>query len=296
MVLGSCTSLQVGAALATQLFPRIGSAGVTLLRLSIAAAVLVLATRPRSRGWDRTQWKAVIGFGMSLAAMNGSFYAALARIPLGPAVTIEFLGPLVLAAVLSRRLRDLTWVVLAAAGVTLLGVAGEGGVHGLDVVGVAFALVAGGFWALYILASARAGAAVPGQAGLAVALVVAALLLLPVGIGGAIDAIAHPRLLPLAVGTGLLASVIPYSLELSALRRLPAGVFGILLSLEPAIATVAGWLLLSQGLDALQAIAVSAVVIASAASTVSTRRSTKATTTSSAGERDRPPQAAQRGG
>jgi inner membrane transporter RhtA len=273
MVLGSCTSLQVGAACAAQLFPRIGSNGATLLRLSVAAVVLVVAARPAVRRWTRRQWAAVAVFGLSLAAMNGSFYAAIARIPLGTAVTIEFLGPLTLAAVLSRRRRDLTWVGLAAVGVALLGLTGSGATTGrLDGVGVLFALVAAVFWAGYILASTRVGATVPGQGGLAGALVVAALVLLPLGAPGALTALRDPRLLLLAAGTGVLASVIPYSLELSALRRLSPRVFGVLLSLEPAIAAIAGWLLLSQRLGGWEAAAVGIVVLASVGSTLTARR------------------------
>jgi inner membrane transporter RhtA len=273
MVLGSCTSLQVGAACAAQLFPRIGSNGATFLRLTVAAVVLVAAARPALHRWTRRQWGSVVLFGLSLAGMNGSFYESIARIPLGTAVTIEFLGPLTLAAVLSRRPRDLTWVALAAAGVGLLGLTGSGTTTGsLDGVGVLFALVAAVFWAAYILASARVGATVPGQGGLAVALVVAALALLPLGAPGALTAVGSTRLLLLAAGTGVLASVIPYSLELAALRRLPPPVFGVLLSLEPAIAATAGWLLLSQRLGGWEAAAVGVVVLASVGSTLTARR------------------------
>lgn len=272
MVLGSCTSIQVGAACAARLFPYIGSLSATFIRLFVAAFVLLVATRPALHRWSRGQWGAVAVFGLSLAAMNGGFYEAIARIPLGPAVTIEFLGPLTLAAVLSRRLRDLVWVVLAGAGVALLGLGGHEGAAGhLDAVGVGFALAAGVFWAGYILASARVGALVPGQAGLAVAVSVGALVLLPVGISGAVVTAGDPKLLLLAAGTGLLASVIPYSLELSALRRLPARVFGVLLSLEPAIAATAGWLLLGQHQGPLAWLAVGVVVAASAGSTLTAR-------------------------
>jgi inner membrane transporter RhtA len=272
MVLGSCTSLQVGAACAARLFPVIGSSAATFVRLAVAAVIVLAATRPRVRGWSGGQWRSVVVFGLSLAAMNGCFYASIARIPLGTAVTIEFLGPLTLSAVLSRRLRDLVWVVLAAAGVVLLGLADTHGSGRLDPVGVAFALVAAGFWALYILASARVGGQVPGQGGLAVALAVGALALLPVGARGVAPLVRSPHLLLLAGGTAVLASVIPYSLELAALRRLPPPVFGVLLSLEPAVAAAAGLLLLGQALGPLQWTAVGVVVLASVGSTLTARR------------------------
>jgi inner membrane transporter RhtA len=270
MVLGSCVSLQVGAALAAQLFGNTGPAGTTLLRLGVAALVLLAVARPRVRSWSRPQWRAVAVFGGSLAGMNGSFYASIDRIPLGTAVTIEFLGPLVLAAALSRRARDLGWVLLAAAGVALLGLADGAGLH-LDGVGVLFALSAAGFWALYILASARVGALVPGQGGLAVAMAVGALVLVPVGAHGAAAAFPDPHLLLLVAGTALLASVVPYTLEFAALRRLPERVFGVLLSLEPAVATLAGWLLLGQRTPAVGLLAVGVVVSASVGSTLTAR-------------------------
>jgi inner membrane transporter RhtA len=271
LVLGSCASLQLGAALAAQLFGAAGPAGTTLLRLGIAALVLLAVTRPRVRSWTGRQWLAVAGFGVSLAGMNGSFYAAIDRIPLGTAVTIEFLGPLVLAAALSRRARDGSWVLLAAAGVVFLGLTDGGAGAGLDSVGVLFALVAAVFWALYILCSARVGARVPGQAGLAVAMALGALVLVPIGAPGAARAFLDPHLVLLVAGTALLASVVPYTLEFAALRRLPARVFGVLLSLEPAIATLAGWLLLGQGIGASGLVAVGVVVLASVGSTLTAR-------------------------
>ncbi|MDQ2583699.1 EamA family transporter [Saccharothrix yanglingensis] len=273
MVLGSCTSLQVGAALAARLFPAAGPAGATLLRLALAAAVLCAVVRPTLRGWERRHWAAAVLFGLSLAGMNGFFYASIARIPLGVAVTVEFLGPLVLAAALSRRARDLAWVGLAAVGVVALGWSGDGAASGLDPLGVVFALVAGVFWAGYILAGARLGAVVPGQGGLVVGLAVAAVVLLPLGAGGAWHAVGDPQLLLVALGTGVLASVIPYTLELAALRRLPRPVFGVLLSLEPVVATLVGVLLLSQHVGPLTVAAVGLVVVASAGSTLSSRAS-----------------------
>ncbi|MBB2901250.1 inner membrane transporter RhtA [Kineococcus radiotolerans] len=267
LVLGSCTSLQIGAALAVHLFALGGSTGTTFLRLGLAALVLLLVVRPRVRGWTRGQWRAAAALGLALAGMNLSFYTALSRIDLGTAVTIEFLGPLALAAATSRRARDLLWVGLALAGVGVLGVAGETHGDGLDPVGAGFALLAGAFWAGYIRAGARLGREVPGHGGLAVATAVATLVLAPVGVPGALRALQAPDGLLLALGTAVLASVVPYSLELAALRRLPQRTFGVLLSLEPVVASLAGWALLGQALTLLAALGIVLVVVASAGAT-----------------------------
>ncbi|WP_432510049.1 EamA family transporter [Kineococcus sp. SYSU DK001] len=273
LVLGSCTSLQVGAALAVQLFALGGSTGTTFLRLALAALVLLVVVRPRLRGWTGVQWRAAAALGVSLGAMNGFFYAALSRIDLGTAVTIEFLGPLALSAVLSRRARDLLWVALALGGVVLLGVAGEHHGGSLDPLGVGFALLAGACWAAYILTSARVGRLVPGHGGLVVATAVGALALLPLGAAGALRAVQAPHGAWLALGTAVLASVIPYSLELAALRRLPQRTFGVLLSLEPVIASLAGWALLGQSMTPLGGAGVVLVVLASAGATAAAARS-----------------------
>ena len=196
LVLGSCTSFQFGAALATRLFPVTGAVGATLLRLGLAAIVLLAVTRPRVRGWSKAQWRSVILYGVSLAGMNGFYYAALARLPLSAAVTIQFLGPLTLSAALSRRWRDGAWIVLALLGVLTLGLADRhgrgGGGGGLDLVGVALALVSAAFWALYIVAGSRASAAVPGRGGVAVAMTAGALVLLPFGTIGAWHVVGRP--------------------------------------------------------------------------------------------------------
>jgi inner membrane transporter RhtA len=265
MVLGSCVSLQLGAACAAQLFPHIGATPSTLLRLGVASAILLAFARPTLRTLRPDQWRAVVVLGVCLAGMNGFFYASIDRIPLGTAVTIELLGPLALAAVTSRRARDVGWVALALAGVLLLGFGGHGP-GGLDGWGVVFALAAGAFWAAYILAGARVGAVVPGLGGLAMGLGVGALVLVPLGASGAAAAFARPDLLVVVLATAVLASVVPYTLELSALRRLSPGAFGVLLSLEPAVAAVAGWLLLDQGLRPLGVVAIALVVAASAGS------------------------------
>ncbi|NHU84185.1 EamA family transporter [Kocuria sp. JC486] len=272
LVLGSCVSLQTGAALAMQLFPVLGSWGTTSIRLLVAAVVLMAIVRPKVRAWTGRQWRAAIAFGIAMALMNGFFYAALARIPLGPAVSIEFLGPLVLAAVLSLRPRDLIWVGLALAGVALFGLESALGSGGLDPVGVVLVLIAGGFWALYILTSSHVGQLIPGPGGLAVALLIAALLLLPFGAARLPQIVSDPHLLFLALGTGILASLLPYVLELSALRTLPRPVFGILLSLEPAVATLAGWILLGQEASGWKLMAVALVMTASIGSTLAARQ------------------------
>jgi inner membrane transporter RhtA len=282
LVLGSCTSFQFGAALATHLFPVTGAVGATLLRLGLAAIVLLAVTRPRVRGWSGAQWRSVILFGVSLAGMNGFYYAALARLPLSAAVTIQFLGPLTLSAALSRRWRDGCWIVLALLGVLTLGLAdrhgsGSGGGGGLDPLGVAFALVSAAFWALYIVAGSRAGAAVPGRGGVAVAMTAGALVLLPFGAVGAGHVAGRPGPMLLALGVALLASVVPYTLEFAAMRRAPRRVFGILLSLDPALATLAGWLLLGQRSSPVAIAAVAVVITASVGSTLSARDSIPST-------------------
>jgi inner membrane transporter RhtA len=276
LVLGSCTSFQFGAALATHLFPVTGAPGATLLRFALAALVLVAVTRPRVRGWRRAQWRSVALYGVSLAGMNAFYYAALTRLPLGAAVTIQFLGPLTLSAMLSRRWRDAGWVVLALLGVLVLGMTdrhGSGAGAGLDPVGVGLVLVSAAFWALYVVTGTRASAAVPGRSAVAVAMVVGTLVLLPFGARGAWHVAGRPLPMLLAFGVAMLASVVPYTLEFSAMRRAPRRVFGILLSLDPALATLAGWLLLGQRSSPLAIAAVVTVITASVGSTLSARQS-----------------------
>lgn len=271
-VLGSCISLQVGAALATQLFDQLGPFGTTTLRLAIAAIVLLVIVRPKVHRFTREQWIAVILFGIVVGAMNGNFYAAIDRIPLGTAVALEFLGPLTVAAVLSTRRSDLLWVALALAGVSLFGLESLTGASDLDILGVVFALIAAVFWGLYVLTSARVGRLVPGQDGLAVAMAVGALTVLPFGAPGALVGLMDLRLLALAAATAIVASVLPYSLELAALRRLPRHVFGILLSLEPVLALLAGMLLMGQDASGLRVLAAVLVVSASTGVTLTARR------------------------
>ena len=224
MVLGAVASVQFGAGLAATLFADLGPIGTVLLRVGFAAVVLVAIWRPRMRGLTREQWWLIAAFGVSLAAMNGLYYLAIDRIPQGVAVTFEFVGPLGVALAASRERLDVLWAVLAAAGVVLLGGFGSS----LDAAGVAFALGAGASWAAYILLNARVGRTFRGGDGLALAMVAGTAVLVVPGVADAGAALLDPELLALGAAVALLSSVIPYSLELEALRRIPARVFGVL--------------------------------------------------------------------
>jgi inner membrane transporter RhtA len=237
------------------------------LRLMTSTAIFWLISRPRVRGRTRDEWFTALAFGVALMVMNWSIYESFARIPLGVAVTIEFLGPLALALLGSRRPRDLVWVLLAGAGVAFLGLSRTS----LDLVGVAFALVAASGWAGYILLSARTGQRWPGISGLAVASLVGAAGLGPAAIVQAGSSLLDPRVILTGVAVGLLSSVIPYSLELIALRRIPPRVFAILMSLEPAAAALAALILLQEYLTGLQWLAVGCVVAASVGATRTAR-------------------------
>jgi inner membrane transporter RhtA len=261
LVLVAVGSVQFGAALAKTLFDELGPGGTVLLRVASAALILALLWRPSIRERSGRDLALAVAFGVSLAGMNYAFYESLDRIPLGVAVTFEFVGPLGVAVAGSRRPLDLLWVALAGAGILLLANPGGGGIDGL---GVALALLAGGFWAAYILLSARAGSVFPGGSGLAIAMCVAAVLVAGPGLAQGGAQLLEPELLALGAAVGLLSSAIPYSLELEALRRLPARVFGVLMSLEPAVAAVAGFVVLGQVLDVLEVLAILLVVAASA--------------------------------
>ena len=262
LVLAAVASVQFGAALAKTLFDELGAEGTVFVRTLAAAIVLALIWRPRLAGHTRRDLGLAIAFGLVLAAMNLCFYASLDRIPLGIAVTFEFVGPLGVAVFGSRRPLDLLWVALAAAGILLLSDFGAGG--GLDGLGVALALAAGGFWAAYILLSARVGQAFPGGAGLALAMLVATVPLAPVGIASAGGELLVPWILLVGAAVGVLSSAIPYTLELEALRRLPVGVFGVLMSMEPAVAALAGFVVLGEELATRELAAILLVVAASA--------------------------------
>jgi inner membrane transporter RhtA len=270
LVLGGIGSVQFGSAFADTLFPQAGPAGVVLLRLLLSAAVLLAITRPTVRGRSRADLRAAVAFGLVLAGMNWSFYEALGRLPLGVAVTIEFIGPLVLAVATSRRVLDLVWAALAAGGVVLLAV--RGGHHGVHAAGVVLALVAAACWAGSILMSQRVGAVFAQLDGLAIALGVGTFLVIPAGIVEGGDALLRPSVVAGGLGVALLSSLIPYSLELTALRRLTAYRFGLLMSLEPAVAALAGVIVLGEALTTVLAVALVMVVAASVGTTLTSRR------------------------
>lgn len=260
LVVAGLVCQEVGAALAVQLFPHTGPLGMVMLRLVFSAVILLLLARPRWRGHSRSAWIAVARFGVVLAAMNGLFYLALERLPLGVTVTIEVLGPLVLSIVVSRRASAWLWALLALAGVIALG---GGGWGRLDLLGVVFALGAAATWALYILASTRVGALFSGLDGLALAMAIGAVLSLPFGVANAGAALLRVDLVALGALVAVLSSTIPYALELLALRRLPASAFAILMSLAPATAALAGFVLLAQHLSWLEVLGIGLVVLAS---------------------------------
>ena len=268
LVLGGVVSVQLGAALAKQLFPRIGPEGTVMLRLVAGALLLWLVVRPTRRVLARLDLRLTLAFGAVLAAMNLSFYLAIARIPLGVAVALEFLGPLAVALAGARRVRELGAAVLAAVAVLLLtGGTGLAGGARLDGTGIGFALAAGVLWAGYILLSRRVGAATPGLAGLAGAATVAGVLLLPVGIASAGARLVDPVPLALGAAVGLLSAAVPYGLELIALRTLPAATFAVLMSLEPAVGALAGFGVLRERLTLAEIAGVLLVCVASVTAT-----------------------------
>ena len=256
--------MQLGAAIAKSLFDELGPSGTVFLRVGFAALVLLLLWRPRITGYTRREYLVAALFGLALAGMNFSLYLAIDRIPLGVAVTLEFLGPLGVAVAGSRQLLDALWATLAAAGILMLAPLGILGEVDLDPVGVLLALLAGGFWASYIILSARTGSIFPGGTGLVIAMCLGTVVLLPVGVAGGGYALLDPWLLLAGFGVAMLSSAIPYSLELEALRKLPARVFGVLMSLEPAVAALIGFLVLGERLGLRSVAAILLVTVAAA--------------------------------
>jgi inner membrane transporter RhtA len=261
LVLAAVASVQFGAALAKSLFDQVGPGGTVLLRIVFSALILAAIWRPAVAGRSRADWRLIVPFGFTLAAMNLAIYLAIDRIPLGVAVTLEFVGPLGVAVATSRRPVDFLWVALAASGILLLS---DFGAADLDGLGVALALLAGCLWAAYILLSARIGRAMPGGQGLALALLVGSATLVPVGVVDAGTELLAPGVLAVGLAVAILSSAIPYTLEMEALRRMPEGVFGVLMSLEPAMAALAGFVVLHEDLAGRELVAIVLVVAASA--------------------------------
>ncbi|MER6680164.1 EamA family transporter [Streptomyces olivaceoviridis] len=261
LVLGGLLAQEFGAAMAASLFPRAGALGIVALRLTVSAVLLLAVCRPRVRGHRRADWTVIVAFGVALAGMNTLFYQAIARIPLGTAVTLEVLGPLVLSVVTARRATSWLWAALALGGVALLG---RGGLDSLNGAGVGFALGAAALWAAYILLSARTGARFPKADGLALAMAVGAVLSLPAGLADAGGRLLDPVTLGLGAAVAVLSSALPYTLEMLALRRLAPATFAVLMSLAPAVAALAGYLVLNQSLTGIDLVAITLVVTASA--------------------------------
>jgi inner membrane transporter RhtA len=269
LVVGGIASVQFGSAIATTLFARIGPGGAVVLRLVTASVVLMVIWRPAVRARTRRELLLAALFGLVLAGMNLSFYEAIQRIPLGIAVTIEFVGPLAVAIAGSRRRLDLLWVALAAAGIVALM---RGDSHGLDALGVLLALTAGCLWGTYILVNARVGRTFPGGTGLAIAMGVASVIALPVGIAQGGTELVQPHVLLVGAAVGMLSSAIPYTFEMEALRRIATNVFGVLMSLEPAMAALAGFIIIGQSLSARELLGIALVVVASVGASATARR------------------------
>lgn len=267
-VLGAIVSVQGGAALAKGLFPALGATGTAGLRIGLSALMLLAAFRPPLARLGAAQWRVIVPFGVALGTMNAVFYLALARIPLGLAVTVEFIGPLSVAVYGSRRALDLLWVAMAAGGIALI--APWGG-SGLDPLGILFALIAGVCWAIYIVLGGRLSRLVAGGAAVSAAMAVATLTILPVAIAGGGLARLTPPLFLSAVAVALLSSALPYSLEMIALRALPSRTFSILMSLEPAVAALAGIVFLGERLFGTQWLAIVLVILASIGATMTSR-------------------------
>lgn len=262
MAFASIVSVQCGAALGTTLFDSVGPQGAAFLRALVAALLLLPLARGDLLPLRRPGLRDAVLFGVALAAVTCLFYAAIDRLPLGVAVTLQFIGPLGVALFTSHRRRDALWALLAAVGIVLL--TGGLGSGDLDSLGVVFALAAGGFWALYILQSAKIGSAYTGRGGLVTAAIVAAVLLAPLGIAQGGADLLVPATVAVGIAVGLFSSALPYALEMEALRRLPRAVFGVLMSLEPAVAALVGFVALSQDLSPRQVLAIALVVLACA--------------------------------
>ncbi len=268
LVLASISSVQVGAAWATTIFHQVGASGACLLRLAAASVVLMVAGRPNLRSFSSRQWLWAAMLGLVLAGMNLTFYHAISRIPLGTAVTIEFIGPLLVALAGSRRLRDVIWALLAAAGIVALC---HGIASGTNAEGIVLAAIAGLLWAAYILVQAQVGKSFSDGAGLAFAMTAAAVVALPFGVASGSSRLVVPGTLAVGVAVGMLSSAIPYSLELRALRSLSTATFGVLMSLEPAFAALAGAVVIGQAITLRDGIGIGLVCVASLGASLTSR-------------------------
>lgn len=268
LVLASISSVQVGAAWATTIFHQVGASGACLLRLAAASAVLVVVGRPKVGAFSKRQWIWAVTLGLVLAGMNLTFYHAISRIPLGTAVTIEFIGPLLVALAGSRRARDVIWALLAAAGIVALC---HGIASGTNAEGIIFAAIAGLLWAAYILVQAQVGRSFSDGAGLAIAMTAAALVALPFGVASGSSRLVVPGTLAIGVAVGMLSSAIPYSLELRALRSLSTSTFGVLMSLEPAFAALAGAVVIGQAITLRDGVGIGLVCVASLGASLTSR-------------------------
>lgn len=272
MLLGSMTSLTVGASIAKGLFPVFGPAGTTFLRLCLSALILMLVVKPWRVRFSASQWRLVVAYGVGLGLMNFWFYEAIARIPIGIAIAIEFLGPLSVAFFYSRSRVDFVWATLALIGIVLLLPRGPSTETSLDWVGVGYALAAAAMWAFYIVVGQKAGANAPASLVTAFGVFFAFLTVTPFGAVAAKSIFEMPAFLPSAIAVGLLSSAIPYSLEMAALKRMDSKTFGIFLSLEPAVGTLAAFLFLRETLSIPQLIAIACVITASIGSTITANR------------------------
>jgi inner membrane transporter RhtA len=272
-VLLAIISFQTGAAIAKGIFPVLGALATSSLRIILSAIILIIFNRPNLRNLTAAQWKAVALYGLTLGAMNVIFYQAIARIPLGLGVTLEFIGPLALALTTSKRIIDFLWVLLAAAGIALITPWGN---NGLDVIGVLLALLAGAFWAAYIILGQRISRIMDTGKAVTIGMIFASLLVLPIALGDGLLIRLRPAMLVPGIALALLSSAIPFTLEMHALRKIPAKMFSILMSLEPAVAALTGLLFLGEYLSLYEWLAVTFIIIASAGATLTAKKSTAA--------------------
>lgn len=269
LLLIAMASIQTGASIAKHMFPLVGAPGASALRLGLGAVILIAAMRPWRSMPRPGERRALLLYGTALGCMNLLFYMSLRTVPIGVAVALEFVGPLAVALFGSRRPIDFLWVALAAAGLLLLLPIGTG-ISDVDPVGAAFALAAGAFWAGYILFGKKAGGDL-GAGSVAWGTIIAALLVVPVGVADAGSALLNPAVLPMALGVAVLSTALPYTLEMMALTRMPTNLFGTLMSIEPAIGAMSGLILLGEQLALLQWLAIGAIIAASVGASLTAR-------------------------